>query len=476
MGRCRTCRKEPPVWSPPRSSEAFAHRPRVQHNIWVPWRGPSALIFCLVCVGCDSGGVTVLEPWQPPQQSGVGDAPAADAASDDSTLAVADAALQTADARTDAGSQTADAEVDAGSQPADAEVDAGSADAASDAETYDGPQWCEADVCVPAPDADCVGERLGDKLYFFCRAGNSWADARTKCQAIGSELARVDSSLEDAWVRTHAAESIGADTWIGASDQGEEGQWRWADGGDLFWTGSQADDDGLATGFSGWLGIEPSNSAGSEDCACYREDANYGWNDEGCDEQFGFVCEPPCTPSADCGGLQCGAIDNGCGVSIECGSCSGSDACQANRCAAPLSAPASGCTQDSFGGHTYWFCTDTMTWADARTACTDIGADLARPDGSAEDGWMQEQTRTLIAARTYIGGTDSSDEGQWLWADDSAQFWSGQIDGEPKLYSNFAHDEPDESGDCLAYRSARAYLWVDGTCNDSHAFICEAAP
>jgi hypothetical protein len=70
----------------------------------------------------------------------------------------------------------------------------------------------------------------------------------------------------------------GASAWIGASDQGVEGDWRWSSGDASFWSGLAANSGGSAVGglYNNWNVGEP-NDAGGEDFA--EMQASGGWND-----------------------------------------------------------------------------------------------------------------------------------------------------------------------------------------------------
>jgi len=45
--------------------------------------------------------------------------------------------------------------------------------------------------------------------------------------------------------------------------------------------------------------------------------------------------DPGCTPTASCAGKNCGTVDNGCGVILDCGTCTGGQTCSNNVCSCP---------------------------------------------------------------------------------------------------------------------------------------------
>ena len=123
-------------------------------------------------------------------------------------------------------------------------------------------------------------------LYEYVTPGGSisWTDARTAALAktFGSyagHLANISSAEENDVVLTE----ITGNTWIGASDQAVEGEWRWVDGpeaGQQFWQGLQ---NGSVVGarYNNWQAGEPNQYGGGEDYAhMYAGGGQSGkWND-----------------------------------------------------------------------------------------------------------------------------------------------------------------------------------------------------
>lgn len=135
---------------------------------------------------------------------------------------------------------------------------------------------------------------LNDHIYEFVDAptGIDWNDAnadalsRTKYGLTGY-LVTITSDQENTFI----AERMLVDGWMGASDAGVDGEWRWVTGpeaGTQFWQGLDAGSGGAPVGgeYSNWLDIEPNNFGGDEDCGQFYAqqgpDLLGTWNDLDC--------------------------------------------------------------------------------------------------------------------------------------------------------------------------------------------------
>jgi hypothetical protein len=172
--------------------------------------------------------------------------------------------------------------VDAGSLP-DGQGDAGASDGSpGDAAGEVDP--CPAEGCA-VPEGCTESEHAGHR-YLFCTDSLTWDDARSRCQAVGSDLVIIDDAEENAFV----AGQISAPSWIGLSDRDTEGSFVWlVPGGDT---------RGVAPSYTRWAATKPDNCVGGvfgqQDCT--RISANGTWDDSdcagGCTEgTFAFVCE-----------------------------------------------------------------------------------------------------------------------------------------------------------------------------------------
>ncbi len=126
--------------------------------------------------------------------------------------------------------------------------------------------------------------------YKFFPEQLPWKTAKARCEALGGHLVILETAAENAFVAKLVEESGRLDTWIGATDEGAEGQWRWVNGELVTWTN--------------WFQLQkqPNNKGGAEHfCVMSNQQLQMGqrigWT--WCDQpnvvqpihQPGYVCE-----------------------------------------------------------------------------------------------------------------------------------------------------------------------------------------
>ncbi|XP_026232134.1 CD209 antigen-like protein E [Anabas testudineus] len=112
--------------------------------------------------------------------------------------------------------------------------------------------------------------------YVLSTESGSWTIGREDCRTRGADLVVIDSDTE----QTFVSKFTNVDTWIGLSDRGNEGSWKWVDETPLIlnnWRKNQPDNGG------------GSSSTGDEDCAHIRSDSE--WNDLPCEKSLQWICE-----------------------------------------------------------------------------------------------------------------------------------------------------------------------------------------
>ncbi|XP_064175917.1 CD209 antigen-like protein C [Anguilla rostrata] len=110
--------------------------------------------------------------------------------------------------------------------------------------------------------------QFGSKFYYFSETKSTWEKAREQCVAMGATLAMVKTREEMEFL---ARVNTGRH-WLGLSDTGAEGTWKWL--------------DGTFPAKELWLPGEPNNDL-EENCGEMRGRLN----DAPCNIQKPWICE-----------------------------------------------------------------------------------------------------------------------------------------------------------------------------------------
>jgi len=112
----------------------------------------------------------------------------------------------------------------------------------------------------------------------------TWSEAKASCEERNAKLLMVKDDVTQEWTK-----KIHTPVWIGATDQGHEGDWKWVDGSSVDKTKKSKH----------WGAGEPDSGLGlvEEDCLATGFELlwiHHGqWADEVCKSKFTFVCELP---------------------------------------------------------------------------------------------------------------------------------------------------------------------------------------
>ena len=77
---------------------------------------------------------------------------------------------------------------------------------------------------------------LNGHSYKFFPEQLSWKAAKARCEALGGHLVIIETPAENAFLGQLITDGGQLDSWIGATDEGSEGQWHWVDGRLMTWT------------------------------------------------------------------------------------------------------------------------------------------------------------------------------------------------------------------------------------------------
>jgi CD209 antigen len=115
---------------------------------------------------------------------------------------------------------------------------------------------------------------FGGHAYLYDATVMTWHEAKLACELAGGHLMCVESEKEHLFIVDLLAKRR---SWLGASDEKEEGQWLWVNGSPFK--------------FSAWRGGEPNNADGNENCLLLNEGGKWFDVPNRTSKGTGFVCE-----------------------------------------------------------------------------------------------------------------------------------------------------------------------------------------
>ncbi|XP_062266137.1 CD209 antigen-like protein C isoform X2 [Platichthys flesus] len=136
------------------------------------------------------------------------------------------------------------------------------------------------------------------------------------------------------------------------------------------------------------------------------------------------------------------------------------------------------------GGKLYFFSSFTLSWNESRRQCKSMGGDLVVINSREEQRFLVSKVSEKMETdevKFWIGLTDSEEESEWLWVDNtrlnaSLTFWRK---GEP---DNWKGPDPDrktnpDGEDCVRMGEKNGkndlQIWLDKFCKSRQKSICE---
>ena len=114
------------------------------------------------------------------------------------------------------------------------------------------------------------------------------------------------------------------------------------------------------------------------------------------------------------------------------------------------------------------------SWAASRQRCRSLGAgwDLASIRSDEVNRFLAE----LLTGETWMGASDGSVEGTWLWVDDGTAFWRGDSTGGPvnRAFANWDQSQPNggANADCARLVPDARAVWGDLPCTELRSAVC----
>jgi len=118
---------------------------------------------------------------------------------------------------------------------------------------------------------------FGGHRYRLFTTVKTWTEAYAACARLGGHLVSVTTDAEGAFVTDMARRAPNEVTWVGLTDEGSEGAFRWITGEPVTYTQ--------------WSDNQPDNNGGGENYVSIFRDFGYRWNDASNGWKSSYVCE-----------------------------------------------------------------------------------------------------------------------------------------------------------------------------------------
>ncbi|CAG2220824.1 unnamed protein product [Mytilus edulis] len=123
--------------------------------------------------------------------------------------------------------------------------------------------------------------------YLFSNDNKDWIGAQSGCRKLGGSLTDIETNNELNFLNREVRSRFSV-YWIGGTNNGTEGKFRWEPSGQPF-------------NVTNWSLGEPNNVGNIEDCVNYSrqkrtiiyylQKGTAGWNAANCNSKFNYICE-----------------------------------------------------------------------------------------------------------------------------------------------------------------------------------------
>uniref|UniRef100_K1R0A7 C-type mannose receptor 2 n=1 Tax=Magallana gigas TaxID=29159 RepID=K1R0A7_MAGGI len=314
-----------------------------------------------------------------------------------------------------------------------------------------------------------------DSCYHVSPENESWINAMKMCEVHGSYLADILDAEENRFIVSLMHHTQSNSFWIGGSDWTVEGEWVWEPLGIKFNYTNFA--DGRPNNYHAFgclIGWTPFNTS------CYHlSGESTSWMDamKMCEMRGAYLVHVDAASEDDfiTSLMKTNGVHN-----VWLG---GSDwAVEGQWVWEPEGTPfqyscfSSGKpdNKNAFGCHSGWTSFNTScyhvsgeptSWVDSMKMCEMRGAYLVHVDSASEDEFVTSLMKTHGVSDVWLGGSDWSSEGSWVW----------EPEGNIFQYSKFTPGQPNNHNgeNCLMKEAHHHYYWNDKDCDLHRAYICE---
>lgn len=126
------------------------------------------------------------------------------------------------------------------------------------------------------PACSCPTREIDSAVFHLCNIPLPWVEAKAFCEAQGMRLAKIDTRKQARQLYDEGRAMNDDRWWIGLSDRGKEGIFRW--------------EDGSLPEFDYWRYDDPDNAGCNQDCAAIQDGNDGYWHDTHCGQHRPFVC------------------------------------------------------------------------------------------------------------------------------------------------------------------------------------------
>ncbi len=121
---------------------------------------------------------------------------------------------------------------------------------------------------------------FGGKHYRFYPEQIAWKEAKAKCEELGGRLAIITGAAQNDFLTKLVLDAGKRESWLGATDEVEEGKWVWV--------------DGTRMDYKNWESTQPNNKGGVEHYLVLWAVQQGVWVDQpnvSTQHQPGYLCE-----------------------------------------------------------------------------------------------------------------------------------------------------------------------------------------